>query len=48
MHPAIVAMLAAAGLAVVFLGSVAILGRVAPQLIDPLLYTQEELQIINM
>lgn len=48
MHPAIVAMLAAAGLAVVFLGSVAILGRVVPQLIDPLLYTQEELQIINM
>jgi len=48
MHPALVALLIAAGIAVIFLGSVAILGRVAPQLIDPLLYSPEELRIINM
>lgn len=48
LHPLLVALLVAAGLAVIFLGSVAVLGRVAPQLIDPLLYSAEELQIINM
>ena len=48
MHPAVVSLIVAASLAIVFLGSVAILGRVAPQLIDPLLYTPEELHILNM
>lgn len=48
MHPAVAALLVAAGLAAVFFCSLAVLGRVAPQLIDPLLYSPEELRIINM
>lgn len=48
LHPLLVTLLVAAGLAVVFFVSLAVLGRVAPQFIDPLLYSAEELQIINM
>ena len=35
------------GLAVLFFALLAILGRVAPQLVDPLLYNSEELQLLN-
>ena len=35
------------GLAVLFFALLAILGRVAPQLVDPLLYNSEELQLLR-
>ncbi len=46
-RPWLVAALSVAGAAVVFIGVFMLLARIAPDFIDQLLYTEEELRIIN-